>query len=72
MSTTAIVIGLAEKTVVDWFNFLREECTSKLLRIPMQDKLIGGVGEIVEVDESQMIKRKVCTKSNPLIPDDVI
>ena len=58
MSTTTIVIGLAEKTVVDWFNFLREECTAKLLRIPMQDKLIGGAGEIVEIDESLMIKRK--------------
>ncbi len=58
MSTTTIVVGLAEKTVVDWYNFLREECSSKLMRIPMQDKLIGGIGEIVEVDESQMIKRK--------------
>ena len=58
MSTTTIVIGLAEKTVVDWFNFLREECTAKLLRMPMQDKLIGGVGQIVEVDESVMVKRK--------------
>ena len=58
MSTTTIVIGLAEKTVIDWFNFLREECTAKLIRMPMQDKLIGGVGEIVEVDKSVMVKRK--------------
>lgn len=58
MSTTTIVIGLAEKTVIDWFNFLREECSAKLVRMPWQDKLIGGVGEIVEVDESVMIKRK--------------
>ena len=50
MSTTTIVVGLAENTVVNWFNFLREECSAKLLRMPMQDKLIGGVGEIVEVD----------------------
>ena len=58
MSTSAIVIGLAEETVVNWFNFLREECSSKLMPIPIQDKLVGGVGEIVELDESQMIKRK--------------
>ena len=57
MSTTTIVIGLAEKTVVDWFNFLQEECTAKLLRITMQDKLIGGAGEIVEIDQSLMIRR---------------
>ena len=58
MSMTAIVIGLAEKTVINWFNLLPEECSLKLIQIPMRDKLIGGVGEIVEVDESQMIKRK--------------
>ena len=58
MSTTTIVVGLAENTVVNWYNFLREECSSKLLRMPMQDKLIGGVGEMVEVDESVLVKRK--------------
>ena len=58
MSTTTIVVGLAENTVVNWFTFLREECSAKLLRMPMQDKFICGIGEIVEEDESVMVKRK--------------
>ena len=58
MSTTATVLGLSHPTVIDWYNFIREECTSKLLRIPAANKMLGGVGTIVEIDESLMIKRK--------------
>ena len=40
---------------MDWFNFLREESTYNLLQEPI---LLGGEGNIVEIDESLMVKRK--------------
>ena len=42
-------------TMVDWFNFAREVCTSIL---EMDNEPIGGVGKIVEIDESKFGKRK--------------
>ena len=58
LSTTATAAGLSRHAVVDWFNFLREECSAKLLRMPVVDQMLGGPGLIVEIDESLMIKRK--------------
>ena len=55
LTTVCIVLGLSEPTVVDWFNFLREECTYTLLQAPI---ILGGEGSIVEIDESLMVKRK--------------
>ena len=51
-------MGLTNATVIDWYNYLREECTAKLLRLPLEEKLMGGDGLIVEIDESLMIKLK--------------
>ena len=58
MTTTATVLGLSNHTVIDWYNFPREECSAKLIRMPIADKKLGGVGHIVEIDESLMVKRK--------------
>eukprot|EP00794_Sanderia_malayensis_P005846 gene5846-6545_t len=55
LSTVMVVLSLAEHTVVDWFNYMREECTHKLLTLNIR---LGGPGRIVEIDESVMIKRK--------------
>eukprot|EP00794_Sanderia_malayensis_P009459 gene9459-10446_t len=55
LTTTTIVLGLSEPTVVNWYNLMREECSHKLLALPF---VFGGVGHIVEIDESFMIKRK--------------
>lgn len=48
-------LQLANKTVIDWFNFCREVCTEILLGSTEQ---IGGEGKIVEIDESKFGKRK--------------
>lgn len=46
---------LSSNTVVDWNNYLREICAYSLLQNPI---IIGGVNDIVEIDESLFIKRK--------------
>ena len=58
VSTAKIMIGISETTVVDCFNFLREECATKLISLPQVDKQLGGPGVIVEVDESVLVKKK--------------
>ena len=42
-------------TLVDWYNFAREVCAEILLQ---DNKVIGGVDHIVEIDESKFGKRK--------------
>jgi hypothetical protein len=46
--------GLSQTTVVDWFNILREVCSSDLLTMDIR---IGGPGIIVEMDESNLKKK---------------
>jgi len=41
--------GMSKSTVVDWNNFMRDVCVWK---ISPGDSKIGGVGCIVEIDES--------------------
>ncbi|KCZ79367.1 hypothetical protein H312_03236, partial [Anncaliia algerae PRA339] len=45
----------SEHTIVDWKNFCREICASHFLRNPV---VLGGINEIVEIDESSIVKRK--------------
>jgi hypothetical protein len=45
--------GFSENTVVDWFNILREVCSSAILAMDIR---IGGPGVIVEMDESNLKK----------------
>ncbi|KAK3921779.1 putative transposase-like protein [Frankliniella fusca] len=48
-------LGVADHTVVDWYNFCRELCFEVATTMSEQ---IGGPGEVVEVDESCFSKRK--------------
>ena len=48
-------LGISNKTIVDWYNFCREVCETIL---ESDRKQIGGVGHIVEIDESKLGKRK--------------
>ncbi|KAF0748896.1 Uncharacterized protein FWK35_00021465 [Aphis craccivora] len=47
--------GMSKFTVVDWNNFMREVCVWKICQ---GDSKIGGVGCIVEIDESLFVRRK--------------
>lgn len=55
VSITAIHLDLSTTTVVDWYNLLREICSWKLLQNPIQ---FGGIGRVVQIDESVMVKAK--------------
>lgn len=55
VTATASMLGLSEHTIIDWFNMLREICSTHLIHHRQQ---IGGPGHIVEVDESLVSKRK--------------
>jgi hypothetical protein len=48
-------LDLCRQTVVDWYNFSREVCTSILEK---NSEKLGGPGKIVEIDESKFGKRK--------------
>ncbi|GBN48473.1 hypothetical protein AVEN_210071-1 [Araneus ventricosus] len=49
-------MNVSEPTVVDWKSFCREVCVNRLVK-DSKDKL-GGVGMVVEIDESKFGKRK--------------
>lgn len=49
-------LGMNKNTTVQWMGYMREACTHNLLNKPR--KKIGGVGKIVEIDESLFTKRK--------------
>ena len=42
-------LAVSVKTLVDFYNFLREVCSAALIRNPVQ---LGGPGRIVQIDES--------------------
>jgi len=48
-------LGLQNETITDWKIFLREVCILKLIANPV---ILGGVGRVVQIDESLFIKRK--------------
>ena len=51
-------LEVSQPTIVDWYNLLREKCSAILLRRPQTEMMLGGAGQVVEIDESLMIKRK--------------
>lgn len=55
MTLTVERTGLTEPTVIQWFEFFREICSTWLIQNPRQ---IGGPGIIVQIDETLMAKRK--------------
>jgi transposase-like protein len=48
-------LEISENTVIDWNNYLREVCASSIIN---QLIIIGGPGEVVEIDESCFSRRK--------------
>jgi transposase-like protein len=48
-------LQLDEKTVTDWYSFLRAVCSDDLLRHPV---VLGGPGRTVAIDESVIARRK--------------
>lgn len=48
--------GMSSRTVVDWYNFCREVCCTLIDSLEVEQ--IGGVGKVVEIDESLFCKRK--------------
>ncbi|GBN17082.1 hypothetical protein AVEN_62537-1, partial [Araneus ventricosus] len=48
-------LNASEPTVVDWKSFRREVCGDIIIR---GSKKLGGVGQIVEIDESKFGKKK--------------
>lgn len=48
-------LELSEHTVVDWYNMIREVCSTDLINNPL---VIGGVGHTVAIDESMVARRK--------------
>lgn len=49
-------LEMADKTVIDWNNYIREVCVFSIEK--KHSVQIGGVGCIVEIDESMFTKRK--------------
>ncbi|GFQ93083.1 uncharacterized protein TNCT_41431 [Trichonephila clavata] len=49
-------LGIADKTVIDWNNYMREICALEMDE--KERKQIGDEGLIVEIDESLFVKRK--------------
>ena len=49
------VIGVSEVTIIQWYQYIRDVTSHHLLNNAYQ---IGGVGHIVEIDETLMCKRK--------------
>ncbi|XP_029635052.1 uncharacterized protein LOC115210589 [Octopus sinensis] len=54
--------GLSKSTVIQWYQYMRDICSNNLINNPYQ---IGGVGHVVEVDESLMCKRKYNRRRTP-------
>lgn len=46
---------VAENTITDYYNYCREVCVAAISSDP---SVIGGPGEVVEIDESKFFKRK--------------
>ena len=58
--TAAVESDVSEHSVVQWYNFCREVCifACDLNQDQQPNKKIGGVGKVVELDESHFGKQK--------------
>lgn len=52
---SANAIGISEKTCIQWYQYCRDICSSKMLK---DWEKLGGPGHVVEIDESLLFKRK--------------
>ena len=48
----------SKRTVADYFSYCREICVLSIKNKLHKDKKIGGIGKVVEIDESKFGKRK--------------
>ena len=53
-------LAVSARTLVDFYNFLREVCSAALIRNPVQ---LGGPGRIVQIDESYWNRCKTKIKA---------
>jgi len=51
-------IVISQETVADWFQYCREVIVSDFITREHQRERIGGVGRVVQIDESKFGKRK--------------
>ncbi len=51
----AVMTGLTEKSIVDWYNFCRDVCARWTRRNP---RIVGGPGHVVQIDETCVRKAK--------------
>ena len=58
ISTTSTILDVLQPTSVNWYNLLRVEYSAKVLRLPQAEEMLGGAGQMVEINKSLMIKRK--------------
>lgn len=58
-------MGVDNKTVIDWYMFLRDVCSSDLLAQPF---IIGGVGQTVAIDESVVARAKPGNRRGRPVP----
>ena len=49
------LIEISEQTIIQWYQYLRDVCSHYLFTNPIK---IRGEGRVVQVDESQITKRK--------------
>ena len=56
-------LGITHDSICDWNNFMSEVAASALLRNPCH---IGGLGTIIEVDESVFVRRKCSRCHSPM------
>lgn len=49
--------SISERVVIDWFRFVRDIIIEKMI-LYTRDQKIGGVGQIVEIDETCVARRK--------------
>lgn len=66
LQTTMHHLDIATNTGVDYYQFLRDICSWKLLQTPAQ---LGGLGKEVQIDESLLVKAKYCRGRNLRNPD---
>lgn len=65
LSVTKQHLSLSQNTGVDWYQYMRDICSWKLLQEPIR---LGGPGVIVQIDESLMVKAKYNRRRNLTLP----
>jgi hypothetical protein len=51
------MLNVSKPTLADWNNFLYEICSMSLMQLSEEERMIGGEGMIVEIDETLISKK---------------